>query len=72
MKALIPEDMAMTASEVIGISQVIYNCEMYQRVLKKCGKYPPLYFVNIIGIFDEYLVKVVKKDGIDISTDLLW
>lgn len=32
LEALIPEDMAMIATEVMGISQAIHTCEMYKRV----------------------------------------
>ncbi len=72
LEALVPEDMAMIATEVMGISQAVHICEMYQRVSKECGKYPPLYLTHITGIFDEHMAEVVKKDGINISPDILW
>ena len=72
LEALISEDIAMIATEVMGIAQAIQTCEMYQRISKKCGKYPPLYLTHITGIFDEHLAQVVKKDGINISPDILW
>ena len=72
LEALIPENMPMIATEVMGISQAIYTCELYSRVSKKCGKYPPFYLTHITGIFDEHLNNVVKKNNIDISYDILW
>ncbi len=72
LEALIPENMSMIATEVMGISQAIYICEMYSRVSKKCGKYPPFYLTHITGIFDEHLNNVAKKNNIDISPDILW
>jgi len=72
LEALIPEDMPMIATEVMGIAQAVYTCEMYQRVSKKCGKHPPFYLTHITGIFDEHLKNVVKRDNIDISPDVLW
>jgi len=72
LEALIPEDMPMIATEVMGIAQAVYTCEMYQRVSKKCGKHPPFYLTHITGIFDEHLRNVVKRDSIDISPDVLW
>ena len=72
LEALIPEDMAMIATEIMGVSQAIQTCEMYKRVSKKCGKYPPLYLTHITGIFDEHLAQVVKEEEIDISPDVLW
>lgn len=72
LEALIPEDMPMIATEVMGIAQAIYVCEMYQRVSKECGKSPPFYLTHITGIFDEHLSNVVKREGIEISPDALW
>lgn len=72
LEALIPENMPMIATEVMGISQAIYTCEMYNRVSKKCGKHPPFYLTHITGIFDEHLNNVVKRNSIDISPDILW
>lgn len=72
LETLIPEDIPMIATEVMGISQAVYTCEMYKRVSKKCGKYPPFYLTNITGIFDEHLKNVAEHDGIDISPDVLW
>lgn len=72
LEALIPEDLPMIATEVMGIAQAVSTCEMYQCVSKECGKYPPFYLTHITGIFDEYLKNVVTRDEIDISPDLLW
>lgn len=72
LEALIPKNMPMLATEVMGISQAISICEMYKRTSKKYGKYPPFYLSHITGIFDEHLNNVVKRDGIDISPDILW
>lgn len=72
IEALIPEDIPIIATEVMGISQAVYTCEMYKKVSKQCGKYPPFYLTHITGIFDEHLKNVVQRDGIDISPDVLW
>ena len=72
LETLIPEDMPMIATEVMGIAQAVNVCEMYQRISKKCGKYPPFYLTHITGIFDEHLKNVVKHNVIDISPDVLW
>lgn len=72
LEVLIPEDMPMIATEVMGIAQAIYTCEMYQRVSKECGKYPPFYLTHITGIFDEHLKNVVRRDSIKLSPDVLW
>ena len=72
LEVLIPEDMPMIATEVMGVSQAVYTCEMYKRVSKRYGKYPPFYLTHITGIFDEHLGNVVKRNSIDISPDILW
>jgi len=72
IEALIPEDMPMIATEVMGIAQAVRTCELYQRVSKECGKHPPFYLTHITGIFDEHLKNVVKRDSIKLSPDVLW
>jgi len=72
LEVMIPEDIPMIATEVMAISQAVYVCEMYKRVSKKYGMYPPFYLTHITGIFDEHLQNVVKEKGISISPDILW
>lgn len=72
MEELIPEDIPMIATEIMGISQAVRTCEMYSRVSKKCGKFPPLYLTHITGILDDHLRNIVKINHIDISPDILW
>ncbi len=72
LEALIPEDMPMIATEVMGIAQAVAVCEMYQKVSQQCGKYPPFFLTHITGIFDEHLRNVVEQEKIDISSDILW
>ena len=40
--------------------------------LQESGKHPPFYLTHITGIFDEHLKNVVKREGINISPDVLW
>ena len=72
IEALIPEDIPVIATEVMGIAQAVAICEMYQKVSQQCGKYPPLFLTHITGIFDEHLKNVVEQEQIDIGSDILW
>jgi len=72
IEKLIPENIPIIITEVMGIAQAIYACEMYERVSRECGKYPPFYLTHITGILDDHLKNVVKRDNIDISPDILW
>ena len=72
IEAIIPEGIAICATEVFSIAQAACVCDLYDRVAKACGTYPPFYVTHISGIFDEYLAGVVKDDGIDIAPDVLW
>lgn len=72
LEILITENVPLIATEVMAISQAICVCELYNRVSRKCGKYPPFYVTHITGIFDEYLQNVVRQESIDISSDILW
>jgi transaldolase len=72
LESLISEDIPMIATEVMSIAQAIATCEMYQRVSRACGKFPPFYLTHITGIFDQHLKNVVEKEGIKIEPDILW
>lgn len=71
MEVLIAEDMPICATEVFSIAQAICICELYQRTAEKSGKHPPFYVTHITGIFDQYLQRVMKRDDISISPDVL-
>ena len=68
---LIPENMPIIATEVFAMSQASEVCELYQRVSKQCGKYPPFYVTHISGIFDECLAKTAEREGIKVSAEAL-
>jgi transaldolase len=68
---LIPEDMPIIATEVFAISQATAVCELYERVSKKVGKFPPFYVTHISGIFDECIAKTAEREGIEVSKDAL-
>ena len=72
IERLIPEDVPIIATEVMGLSQTIAVCELYRRVSGECGKLPPFYVTHITGIFDEHLQNVVREQGIEIGPDILW
>ena len=72
IEVLLREGIPIIATEVMGISQAICACELYKKVCGKTNKYPPFYVTHITGIFDEYLKKVVERDGIEICRDILW
>ena len=72
LETLITQNMPMIATEIMAISQAVQVCEMYNRVSKQCGKYPPFYVTHITGIFDEHLQNIIKHESIDISPDILW
>ena len=72
IEALVAKGIPICATEVFSIAQATYICDLYQRVAGGCGKRPPFYVTHITGIFDEYLQRTVKRDGTDISPDVLW
>ena len=72
IEVLLEEDIPIIATEVMGISQAIYACDLYVRVCERTGKYPPFYITHITGIFDQYMKLVAERDGIDIYKDILW
>lgn len=69
---LIGKNIPIIATEVMGISQAICVCELYETVCRKTGRRPPFYVTHITGIFDEYLQNVVRDKHMTISQDILW
>jgi transaldolase len=72
MGVLIEENTPLNATEVMGISQMIDVCEMYDKITAKTRNKPVMYYSIITGIYDEWLQKEVKKQGIIISQDILY
>ena len=72
MGVLIEEDTPLNATEVMGLSQAIDVCEMYDKITVKTKKKPVMYYSLITGIYDEWLQKEVAKQGIEISPDILY
>lgn len=59
------------ATEVFAVSQAVDMCERYTAACKKYGNHPAMYITHISGIFDEYLEKKAKLNGIEISEEVL-
>lgn len=66
------QGIAINATEVMAVKQALDVCEVYTKATKGMKKPAPIYFSHITGIYDEYLQKLVKEQGIDISPDVLW
>jgi len=71
MAALIERNIPMCATESFAISQALAMCELYERVSKKCRKYPPFFITHITGIYDEELQAQVQAKKIDIAPEIL-
>lgn len=72
MEYLVSKDIPLNATEIFAIRQAVVLCETYKRASRKHGKSPQLYISHIAGIYDDYLQDFVRKETIDISTDVLW
>jgi transaldolase len=72
MDVLISENTPINATEVMGLSQAVDICRMYERISLKTGKKPKIYYSLITGIYDEYLKNWVENEKIDISPDILY
>lgn len=71
IEAAVEENIPICATEVFAISQAIAMCERYEKAAKRTGNRPPFYVTHISGIFDEYLEKVAKREGIQVSKEVL-
>ncbi len=72
MEVLIEENTPLNATEIMGVSQMVDVCEMYQKITAKTRRYPVMYFSLITGIYDEWLSKWVAENKIEISRDILY
>ena len=73
IEALIPENIPICATEVFALDQAVAVCELYVRTSERCGIHPPCFVTHITGIFDEYLGKLVERQGTAISAaSLAW
>jgi transaldolase len=68
---LVGLDVPMCATEIFSISQAINMCEVYRRAAGRTGKHPPFFVTHITGIFDQLFEDTVKKEHIDISSEVL-
>jgi transaldolase len=67
----VEENIPICATEVFSIAQARAVCECYEAAAKRGGNRPPLLVTHITGIFDEYLKKLAKREGIDIAPETL-
>jgi transaldolase len=67
IEACVRENIPICATEVFSISQAMDICEIYEAASAKYGNAPAFYVTHITGIFDEYLGKVAKRDGVEVS-----
>jgi transaldolase len=72
MDVLIGENTPINATEVMGLSQALAVCRMYEQISQKTGKKPKIYYSLITGIYDEYLQKWIEKGNFKISPDILY
>lgn len=71
IETMVAEDIPICATEVFSISQAVYIGELYEQAAERYGNHPPFFVTHITGIFDEYLQRVVKRDSIDITSEVL-
>ncbi len=72
MGVLIEENTPLNATEVMGVSQTVDVCEMYDKITAKTKKKPVMYYSLITGIYDEWFAKEVEKHKIDLSPDIVY
>jgi transaldolase len=71
MESCVEENIPICATEVFSLSQAIHMCELYELSAQRTGNRPPFFVTHISGIFDEYLGKTAKREGIDIAPEVL-
>ncbi|MDO8685085.1 MAG: transaldolase family protein, partial [Clostridiales bacterium] len=72
IEVLAAEKIPINATEVMAVKQALDVCEVYTKVTKGIKNPAPIYFSHITGIYDEYLQKLVREQGVEVSPDALW
>ncbi len=72
MEVLVEENTPINATEIMSVAQAISLCELYEKVVRRTHRRPPLFLSHIAGIYDDYLVHYVEEHKIEISRDVLW
>lgn len=62
----------INATEVMSVRQAIDACAAYKKGISGIASPAPMFYSHISGILDEYLLKTVVKEGIDVNRDALW
>jgi transaldolase len=71
IESCVQENIPICATEVFSMAQAIRICDLYQHAAERTGNHPPFYVTHITGIFDEYLEKVAKREGIEVDPKVL-
>lgn len=71
IEAAVEANVAICATEVFALAQAVAVCERYEQAVRRTGNRPPFYVTHISGIFDEYLEKVARREGIPVSGEAL-
>lgn len=71
MGELFKQGVAVLATEVMSIDQVLDVCELHKKITAGMKNPAPLWIAHINGIFDEQMIADVKEGNIDIDPDIL-
>ena len=71
IEVAVAENLPICATEIFSIAQARAVCDLYEQIAEKTGNRPPFYVTHITGIFDEYLQKVAKREGISVAPAVL-
>ena len=71
MAQLVRRGVAVLATEVMSMDQVLDIFRMYQEAVKGVARPAPFWFAHINGIFDEHLAETAAQEGIGVRPDVL-
>jgi len=72
IRKCISEGIPVNATEVMSLSQAINVLDIFDEETKNMKNPPKVFISHIAGIFDEYILKSVKTNKINISSDYLF
>lgn len=71
IQELVPHDVPICVTEVMGVPQAVYIWEAYRRASRQSGRRPPFVVAFIAAPLDRYLAAHVQRENVAIAPEVL-
>ena len=71
LERLVPQDVPICVTEVMGVPQAVYIWEAYRRASRASGRRPPFVVAFIAAPLDRYLAAYAQRENVAIAPEVL-